>query len=129
MEKKKTVKEAVISYGNFVKVHPLQWPEGLLMKISNKRGINLSDLKKIMAYNIMTVRQLVMVTGLKDDTIRGKTYVKYRRREQKAIGSDYRGSAALTICHPFPSDEVGQIFILVDDKCIQLINDSVEDKS
>lgn len=116
----KKVKEVVIGYENYQGVRSIKWPEDVMMKISNKRGINMSDLKNIMAYNVMTVGQVVLVTGRAEDGIRTKLQPRW-------LGKKKEFYAALTACYPFPTEAKGPMFVLVDDKLRQLVNESAEE--
>lgn len=97
-----------------VKIKPGKWSEENIGKIAAIRGLSDKDVRAILAYNVLSVPQLSILTGLSESRIYNATNsIKSKRT------GEY--SSMLTPCNPFPDSKGGKLFVLVDEKCINFI--------
>ena len=85
--------------------------ESYVNKISKARNIIPSKVYSCLKYNVMTVNQFILLTG-------------YSQNQVRCLCRGWRKKGVvvqpLTTCRPF--DKEGQIFIIIDKKCMELIN-------
>lgn len=86
---------------------------GLLSKISKRLGVNLEVAAKILKANVVTSKQLSIITGKADSTIRNLMREKMGKNGPETM---------LDAVYPFRiADDWGPVFIHVNEKCVDYI--------
>lgn len=113
-----TKKEYAINLkNNVVDIKAMPWDSKVIKKIATCRMLPVDQIKPLLKYNVMTFRQLSIITGVTESRIRNACI-----KSQKKGGAL---TARLTICNPFPDDSAGKLFVLVDEKCKDYIYKSI----
>lgn len=108
-----------VNMDGYVEIKPMNWTQAVVERIAKKRLLEKDHVRAMLAYNIITFRQLANVTGVSESRIRNAS-VKVQRKNGEI-------SSLFTVCNPFPDMDYGKLFILVDEKCREYIMRSIAD--
>lgn len=102
--------------GNKFEIRCTRPAQKLVLAISRKkRGLELADIKSMLGYNILTIKQLSELTGEREDRISVLSLDNPNPRAHK-------NKCKLSRVYPFRSSErTGPVFILRDEQCDQFI--------
>lgn len=99
---------------NFVGIQPLTvFNDEQIKRIALSRSLTEAEVKKVLAYNIITFPQLALITGVSEGQLRNASVPSVKRNGV--------ASCWFTLCNPFPDEKKGKLFILVNDKCVEYI--------
>ena len=88
----------------------------LTNKISKRLAIDFNIVAKIIRANVLTVRQLSILSGKADSTIRNLMRQTYGKNGPETL---------LTSVYPFRTgSDWGPVFILFDEKCAEFLMDT-----
>ena len=104
----------------YVRVEPREVNDVLAKKISEARGIKLDDVKKILSLNVLSFKQIEIITGRSESHVRNDATPRMLRTGEMSVG--------FHVVNPFPDNRKGKMFILLDDKCITYIKNSLKEK-
>lgn len=99
---------------NYVTIEPLTvFDSQQIKRIALSRSLTEDEVKKILAYNIITFPQLSLITGVSEGQLRNASVPSIKRNGV--------ASCWFTLCNPFPDEKKGKLFILINDKCVEYI--------